>query len=159
MKTISAYTQKVLIKMFRPSKKYSSSDTVPLNYKRLHFRCILTDVFTCPGSPCGATGPDRSPRSGAAAHAVHQKVSFCPFPYLSSFSAVFRIHDILVWMRIRIRGWMPLTNGSGSLLFSPLTFKMPTKINLKKSLSAYYFFKGIFTSFLKIKSPKEVTKQ
>ena len=31
---------------------------------------------------------------------------FCPF------KAVLRIHDILVW--IRIRGSMPLTNGSGS---------------------------------------------
>jgi hypothetical protein len=28
--------------------------------------------------------------------------------------AVFRIHDILVWIRIRIHGSMPLTNGSGS---------------------------------------------
>jgi hypothetical protein len=40
---------------------------------------------------------------------------------------VLRIHDILGW--IRIRGSMPLTNGSGSwiriLLFSALTFKMP----------------------------------
>jgi hypothetical protein len=27
---------------------------------------------------------------------------------------VSRIHDILVWFRIRIRGSMPLTNGSGS---------------------------------------------
>ncbi len=30
-------------------------------------------------------------------------------PYL----AVLRIHDILGWIRIRIRGSMPLTNGSG----------------------------------------------
>jgi hypothetical protein len=29
------------------------------------------------------------------------------------FLTVFRIHDILVWIRIRIRGSMPLTNGSG----------------------------------------------
>jgi hypothetical protein len=31
------------------------------------------------------------------------------------FSAVLRIHDVLVWIqiRIRIRGSMPLTNGSG----------------------------------------------
>ncbi len=29
------------------------------------------------------------------------------------FDTVFRIHDILVWIRIRIRGSMPLTNGSG----------------------------------------------
>ncbi len=28
--------------------------------------------------------------------------------------AVLRIHDILGWIRIRIRGSMPLTNGSGS---------------------------------------------
>ncbi len=45
------------------------------------------------------------------------------------FTAVLRIHDILVW--IRIRGSMLLTNGSGSwiriLLFSSLSFKMPTK--------------------------------
>ncbi len=27
---------------------------------------------------------------------------------------VFRIHDILVWIRIRIRRSMPLTNGSGT---------------------------------------------
>jgi hypothetical protein len=43
--------------------------------------------------------------------------------------SVLRIHAILV--RIRIRGSMPLTNGSGSririLLFSSLTFEMPTK--------------------------------
>jgi hypothetical protein len=30
---------------------------------------------------------------------------------------VFRIHDILVWIRIRIHGSMPLTNGSGSCYF------------------------------------------
>jgi hypothetical protein len=51
--------------------------------------------------------------------------------------AVLRIHDILGW--IRIRGSMPLTNGSGFgsgfgsgswiriLLFSSLAFKMPAK--------------------------------
>ncbi len=42
-----------------------------------------------------------------------------------------RIHDILGWIRIRIRGSMPLTNGFGSwiriLLFSSLTFKMLAK--------------------------------
>jgi hypothetical protein len=49
------------------------------------------------------------------------------------FIAVLRIHDILGW--IRIRGSMPLTNGSGFgsgswiriLLFSSLTFRMPAK--------------------------------
>ncbi len=50
-------------------------------------------------------------------------------------NAMFLIHDILGWIRIRIRilGSMLLTNGSGSgswilnLLFSSLTFKMPAK--------------------------------
>ncbi len=50
---------------------------------------------------------------------------------------VLRIHDILGWIRIRILGSMPLTNGSGFgfrsgswiriLLFSSWTFKMPAK--------------------------------
>ncbi len=46
---------------------------------------------------------------------------------------VLRIHDILGRIRIRIRGSMPLTNGSGSwswiriLLFSSLTFKTSAK--------------------------------
>ncbi len=38
----------------------------------------------------------------------HNKQLVIPVPY----NAVFRIHDFLVW--IRIRGSMPLTNGSGS---------------------------------------------
>jgi hypothetical protein len=51
-----------------------------------------------------------------------------PAMYFNLF-AVLRIHDILGW--IRIRGSMPLTNGSGSgsririLLFLSWTFKMP----------------------------------
>ncbi len=55
----------------------------------------------------------------------------------SVLKTVLRIHDILGWIRIRIRGSMPLTNGSESgfgsgswirlLLFSSLTFKMPAK--------------------------------
>ncbi len=36
--------------------------------------------------------------------------SECP---LRMFKAVLRIHDIFGWIRIRIRGSMPLTNGSG----------------------------------------------
>ena len=42
---------------------------------------------------------------------------------------VFRIHDILVWIRIWIRQSMPLTKWTRIriFLFSSLTFKMPTK--------------------------------
>ncbi len=38
-------------------------------------------------------------------------------PALHPLAAVLRIHDILGWIRIRIRGSMPLTNGSGSCNF------------------------------------------
>ncbi len=72
-----------------------------------------------------------------------------------------RIHDILRW--IRIRGSMPLTNGSGSriririLLFSSFTFKMPAKKTyfFNTFFSAYYFLKLHLLHFSKIKSQKE----
>jgi hypothetical protein len=76
--------------------------------------------------------------------------------------AVLGIHDILGWIRIRIRGSMPLTNGSGSgswiriLLFSSLIFKMPAKKNFFNTIfSAYYFLKVHFHHFSKIKSQNE----
>jgi hypothetical protein len=77
---------------------------------------------------------------------------------------VLRIHDILGWIRIRIRGFMPLTNGSGSglgsgiriLLFSSLTFKIQQKTNLfNKIFSSYYFLQLHLHYFSKIKSQKE----
>ncbi len=77
---------------------------------------------------------------------------------------VLRIHDILGWIRIRIRGSMPLTNGSGFgsgfgsgswiriLPFSSLTFKMPAKNTI---FSAYFLLKLHLHHFSKIKSQKE----
>ncbi len=58
-----------------------------------------------------------------------------------SFKAVFRIHDILVW--IRIRGFMPLTNesrcgcgsGCGSFYFHLWPSRRQQKTNLKKKFS------------------------
>ncbi len=41
--------------------------------------------------------------------------------------AVFRIHDVLIRILIRIQGYVALNYGSGSLLFSSVDFKMPTK--------------------------------
>ena len=54
--------------------------------------------------------------------------------------------------RIRVRGSVPLTNGSGILLFSSVIFKA-------RSFCAYYFLKVHLHNFSKIKSHKEVTKQ
>jgi hypothetical protein len=78
---------------------------------------------------------------------------------LTGQQPVLRIHNILVW--IRIRGSMPPTNESGFgsdpdsdrirmririLLFSSfMAFKMPIKTKLKKSLAACYFLKVLFT--------------
>ncbi len=51
---------------------------------------------------------------------------------------VFRIHDILVWLRIRIRRSLPLTNGPGfgsgcgSCYFRPWPSRRQQKTNLKK---------------------------
>jgi hypothetical protein len=57
---------------------------------------------------------------------------------------VFRIYDILVWIRIRI------------LLFSSLTFKMPAKNKFFNIISsAFYFLKLHLHYFSKIKSQKE----
>ena len=56
------------------------------------------------------------------------------FPVGSAkIEAVFRIHDIFVWTWIRIRGSMPLTNGSGS---DPAIFIIDLHFI---SFSAYYF--------------------
>ncbi len=95
--------------------------------------------------------------------------------------AVLRISDILVQIRIRIRGSRPLTNGSGSgscyfrhwpsrsqqktnlkkklfwfriLLFSSLIFKKPTKNEFKKSYSGYYFLKAHLHHFSKVQSKR-----
>jgi hypothetical protein len=69
-----------------------------------------------------------------------------------------QIHGILVW--IRIRGSLPLTNGSETFYFRHETSRrQQKKIIKKKSFSAYYFLKVHLNTFSKIKSKKEVTKQ
>jgi hypothetical protein len=80
---------------------------------------------------------------------------------LIASAAVLRIHDILVW--IRIRGSMPPTNGSGfgsgSFYYHHWPSRCHQKTNLKKSFSAYDFLKVLLHHFSKIKSQKEATKQ
>jgi hypothetical protein len=74
------------------------------------------------------------------------------------YRSVLRIHDILVWIWIRIRRSKPLTNGSGSgswirtLLFLSLTFKIPTKnLKIKKKFFCLLLYEGASTSFFKEK--------
>jgi hypothetical protein len=69
-------------------------------------------------------------------------------------TAVLRIHDILVWIRIRIwiRGSMPLTNGSRSCYFRHLPSRRQQKTNFLTIFFCLLLFVGTFISFSKIKS-------
>ncbi len=73
--------------------------------------------------------------------------------------SVFRIHDILGWIWIRIRGSRPLTNGSGfgsgSCYFGHWPSKCQQKTNFNTIFSAYFFLKVHLHHFSKIKSRKE----
>ncbi len=93
-----------------------------------------------------------------------------PDPHSDTYSTVFwkllppalRIHDILVW--IRIRGWsMPLTNGFGSgfgsvsWYFRHWPLRSRQKLIYKK-VFCLLLFEATFISFSKIKGPIEVKK-
>ncbi len=71
--------------------------------------------------------------------------------------AVLRIHAILMWIRIRIRGSLPLTDGSGfgsrSFYFHHWPSRRPQKTNI-----CILLFEGTFTSFFKDKKSKRSHK-
>ncbi len=69
---------------------------------------------------------------------------------------VLRIHDILVWIRIRIRGSMHLNNGSGSSYFRHWPSIGQQKTNKKKVFLLFTFRRVHLHHFSKI-SQKEVT--
>ncbi len=74
------------------------------------------------------------------------------------YYAVLRIHDILGWIRIRIRGSMPLTygSGSGSYCFRHWPSRCQQKTNfLTQFFLLITFWSYIYIFFLKIKSQKE----
>ncbi len=73
---------------------------------------------------------------------------------LSFYLPVLRIHDILLWIRIWIRGSMPLTNGSGSCYFRHWSSRCQQKIVFFK-FSCLLLFEGTFTSFFKDKKSKK----
>jgi len=93
------------------------------------------------------------------------------FSVWASLEPVLQIHDILVWIRIRIRGSMPLTNGSGSgsvcgsgssyFHHWPSRCQQKTNFFVTKGFLLITFWRYIcFTDhFSKIKSQKVVTKQ
>ncbi len=77
---------------------------------------------------------------------------------------MFRIHDSLVWIQIRIRGSMPLTNGSGfgsgSCYFRHWPSRRQQKTNLKKKFFCLLTFwrYRTFTSCFKDKKSKRSHK-
>ncbi len=86
-------------------------------------------------------------RDNTVGTTVHTKGS----PSVSDRSQilVLRIHEILVRFRIRIRGSIPLTNGSGSGFGS--TFKTLTKNFFFLRFLLITFWRYIYIIFLKIK--------
>jgi hypothetical protein len=87
------------------------------------------------GEPPAAPRPDRSSD-----------------PNIIRITGICQLPPVLVW--IRIRGSMPLTNGSGSA--DPFIFIIDLQDTNKKLENFLHF---TFTSFLKVKSQREVTKQ
>ncbi len=79
---------------------------------------------------------------------------------ISNCLAVLRIHDILVWIRIRIHGSMPLTNGSGSgsCYFHHWPSRRKQKTNFLKKVFCLLLFEGTFTSFFKDNKSKRSHK-
>ncbi len=80
--------------------------------------------------------------------------------YFYIVKAVLRIHDILGWIRVRIRGFIPLTNGSGSWIQildpDPAIFVIDLQDASKKLIFLTQFFcillfEATFTSFFKDK--------
>ncbi len=88
--------------------------------RRRRERRKTTRRWTCLSGPsrrtlCPAASASRGGRQPRAHPRNIMLVSFCK-KIRVKILPVFRIHDILVWIRIwiRIHGSMPLTNGSGS---------------------------------------------
>jgi hypothetical protein len=78
-------------------------------------------------------------------------VSFTNTRMVDFFLIVLRIHEILVRIRIRIRGSIPLTYGSGcgsDPAFSSVTLKTSTK----NYFFGYYFVNVYFTTIFKNKN-------
>ncbi len=69
---------------------------------------------------------------------------------------VLRIHEIFVFIWIRVRGSLPLTNGSGS---GSCYFRQWPSKRLFSMFFCLLLFEGTLHHFSKIKSHKEVTKR
>jgi hypothetical protein len=68
-------------------------------------------------------------------------------PLLRLLKSVLQIHDILVW--IRIRGSMPLSNGSGSFYFHHRPPRCQQKTNFFIKFFCILLFESTYTSFFK----------
>jgi hypothetical protein len=78
--------------------------------------------------------------------------------YFENLSTVLQIHDILGWIRIRIRGSMPLTNGSGSCYFRQWPSRCQQETNFFSQFFCLLLFECTFTSLFKDKKSKRVAK-
>ncbi len=69
---------------------------------------------------------------------------------LNVFFSVLGIHDILRWIRIRIRGSMPLTNGSGFGFGSCYFRHWPSRCQQKTNFLTQFFLLITFLSYIYI---------
>ncbi len=116
-----------------------------------------------PQDHCGGPAPTGTREDKLKSYLILLKYLVANATFSPFFFPALRIHDILVWIRIRIwiRGSMPLIIGSksGSCYFCHWTSRCQQKTNFLNKFSPYYFLKIHLHHFSKIKSQKEVTKQ
>ncbi len=69
--------------------------------------CVKSLAWTCHWMP-----PTASTSSGSPFTRLLTRYLVTPVIQRAAYGAMFPIHDILVWIRIRIHGYMTLINGS-----------------------------------------------
>ncbi len=141
-------------------KRHRIPDPDPQSWQQRAVCSGRTRMKTWCPSPARVSweGPRRSRTvSTSAASSYSNQVGFFdtvyPFLHVEGLRIpVLLIHDIMVWIWIQNRGYMPLINRSGFriLFFSSLTFK--------KKFFCLLLFEGTFTSLFKDKKSKRSHK-
>ncbi len=86
------------------------------------------------------------------------KGKLCEINFLSGRYFIFRTYQCYILIRIRIRGYVPLSNGSGSVSCYFRQWPSRREPTIYFNFFCLLFFKLHLLSFSKIKSHKKVTK-
>ncbi len=123
----------------------------------LNQECSVTGIHTQHlqnKSSMSTTGCRPTPSStcsdGIVGKKPFERVNYPPSPHWDRRAiqpkSVFRIHNIFGWIRIRIRGSMPLTNGSGSCYFR----HWPSRCQQKTNFLTHFFLLITFWRYIYI---------